>query len=353
MKDETGLEAEIRAWLDEIKSVPARDEKLARRARALFLNQAVSANESQRHTGWTLNFRKEQFAMNVLISILVVAGLLFGGGTTVRAAQNDLPGEPLYGMKLWSEDFSLGFQDNPEEKVNRLLELSQVRVQEMAQVNETGQAVPDQVRLRLEQHLQQALQICSTLDDAALDRTLLRVRDRLREQDRDMERLQLRIQQDPQPVIEQTREMLRLRLQLVNDGILDHEMFRNAARNGFRHGQDDEFTPPAPNGSGQQNRQQTGQATPMPGSTNTNPGGPNTNPGGPNPGSGGMNATPGGPNTDPGSNMNGSGPGPGGNMNDSGGSGGSGGGGGMGGNGYGGNDSGGGGGGGGGGNKGP
>ena len=32
--------------------------------------------------------------MNLIISALVIAGLLFGGGATVAAAQDDLPTEP-------------------------------------------------------------------------------------------------------------------------------------------------------------------------------------------------------------------------------------------------------------------
>ena len=120
--------------------------------------------------------------MNIVISILVVGGLLFGGGMTVNAAQDDLPNEPLYGLKTWSEELSLRFQGGPEARVERLMELIQMRAQEMERLTEAGQTPPDEVRLRLEMHLQQALQICSNLDDPALDRTLLQLRDQLRQQ---------------------------------------------------------------------------------------------------------------------------------------------------------------------------
>jgi uncharacterized membrane protein YgcG len=331
MKNEQELEALIRSRLEEIKPFPPRNPQSARRARAQFLNQAVSASEFQRHKGWRFIFRKEQFAMNMIISILVIAGLLFGGGATVNAAQDDLPNEPLYALKMWSEDVSLQLRSDPEAKIDRLMELAQTRIQEMSQLMENGQTPPDQVQLRLEQHIHQALQICSTLDDAALDRSLLQLRDQLRERDRDMERLQIHAAQDAQPILERTRTMLRERLQLVEDGLLNHEMFRNTVRNGFRFGQDEDFTPPAQNGNGQQNGQttpqpggndngngqQNGQTTPQPGgSDNGNGPGPNPDPGGPNP-------TPGEPNTDPGGNNNdsGSGSGSGGNENDTGGNG--------------------------------
>ncbi|WKZ34201.1 MAG: DUF5667 domain-containing protein [Anaerolineales bacterium] len=291
MKDNHEVKKMIEARLDEIKAVPERDPQLAARGRALFLNQAVSASEFPRRTGWKFIFRKEQFAMNMLVSILVIAGLLFGGGATVNAAQDNLPNEPLYALKTWSEDISLQFQNDPQLKVDRLMELAEIRIQEMTQLTEDSQTPPDQVALRLEQHIHQALQICSTLDDATLGQTLLQIRDRLQEQDRIMQQLQIHATQDAQPILERTREMLQLRLQLVDGGLIDSEKFRNTVRNEFQYGQEEDQTPPAQNGNGQQN----GEGEPQPGGNdigggsgpNLEPGGPSTTPGSGNDGSGG------------------------------------------------------------------
>jgi len=340
MKDQSELEVLIRERLEEIKSIPVRDPVIANRARARFLVNAVSAIELPRYKGWSSIFRKEQFAMNMIISVLVIAGLLFGGGATVNAAQDDLPNEPLYVLKVWSEDVSLQLQKNPEAKVDRLMDLVQIRAQDMTRLIEAGEPVPDQVRLRLEQHIQDALQTCLTLDEPALDRTLLQIRDRLQDRDRDVDRLllhtqdqlqlqtqdQLRLQlQDQLQLLTQTRSMLREHLQLVEDGLLNHEMFRERVQNGFHYGQEDEVIPPAQNGNGQQ--QQNGPPTSAPGGPNTDLGGPNTDPngtntipGGPNTDSGGANTTPGGTNTDSGGN-NDSGNGTGGTDNGSGGNG--------------------------------
>jgi len=285
MKNQTEIETTIQERLNELRSVPERDPRAASRGRARFLSQAVSASEYQRHKGWKLFPRKEQFAMNLLISIVVVAGLLFGGGVTVQAAQDDLPNEPLYGLKTWSEELSLRFQGDPEARVERLMELIQTRTQEMERLTEAGQTPPDQVRLRLETHLQQALQICSNMDDPALDRTLLQLRDQLRQHDRQMQHLQELASPDAQPILARTRTTLQTRLQLVDGGLVDHEMFRNTIRNGFNYGQtqtpppDLTSTPPAPTGQQNQNGQPT-QAGPDNGSGP----GPNTDPGGPNPG---------------------------------------------------------------------
>lgn len=292
MNDQSNSESIVQERLGILMDVPEPDPRVVARARAQFLTQAVSADEFQSHNGWKSIFRKEQFAMNILVSIVVIAGLLAGGGITVKASQNDLPGEPLYAVKTFSENVSLGFQNSPEAKVERLLELAQTRVQEMSLIVEKGQTPPDQLRERLELHLQQALQVCSSMDDAALDRTLKQVRDQLQQQERDMERLQTHAGQAAQPILEQTRTMLQERLQLANDGMQNHEMFRNAVRSGFRYGQTQTpptsapSTPVAPNGqqNGQStpqagpgpNGQQNGQSTPQAGPNNGN--GPEQNP---------------------------------------------------------------------------
>lgn len=234
--------------------------------------------------------------MNMIVAVLVIAGLLAGGGATVNAARDDLPDEPLYSLKLWSEDISLQFQDEPVLKVERLMQLADLRVQEMIRLTDSGRTVPDQVRQRLQEHIQLSLQICASMDDTDLEPALLQVRERLQQQDRDMEQLQIHAQQDAQPVLARTRAMLRQRLQLVDEGLLNQEMFRNSIRNGFRLGPEGTVTPTGQNGADPRN----GQPTAVPMGTGMDPGGPNNGPGGTSTGPGQPDTGPGGPNPDAG-----------------------------------------------------
>lgn len=320
------IDQEVVSRLHEIKSVPSRSAENTQRGRAKFLNEAlqveaaVSGRQFLRHNKWN-PLGKEKLVMNAVVSVIVIAGLLFGGGATVNAAQDDLPGETLYAVKTASEDVSVQFTGNAEAKVMRLMELAQTRTQEMAQLIENGVTPPDQVRQRLEQHLQSVFQICANMDDATLDRTLLHLRDQLRDRDRDMEQLQIHATSDAQPLLEQTRLMLQIRLHTVEDGLLDHEQFRQTVRNQHRNGQDDGLTPPVVTGTPgnglnqeqnteqnrEQNREQNGQPTSVPGG-NDNPGGPNNQPTpGPNNenGSGGGNGTSTGPGPGSGSGSGG------------------------------------------------
>lgn len=295
MDNQPDFEPIIQKRLDELKSVPARNPQVASRARAHFLAQAVSASESQRRKGWGFMIRKQQFAMNLAMAILVIASL-FVGGTTVKAAQDDLPNEPLYEIKILSEDVGLQLQNDPEAKVDRLMELTQTRVQEISQLTESGQTPPERVRLRLEQHIQQTLQLCSNMEGAKLDQKLLQLRDQLQQYEQDMQSLQTYATQDEQPVLESTRRMLHTQLQLVNDGLLNHESFRDTVRKG-PHKEQTASTPSQPHG------EQNGPVTSQPGNQgNGNGVGPNTNPGGQNPH---ITATPKDNGANPGNNAGG------------------------------------------------
>ena len=318
MKDQNELETLLRKNLEELKDIPARDPRIASQRRAQFLSRAVSASEVHRHNKWMFTFRKENFAMNLMISTLVIASLLFGGGTAVYAAQDDLPNEPLYAVKMWSEETSLQLQNDPQDKADYLMTMAQTRIEEMAQLAANGEPIPDELPLLLQQHIEQALQLCQELDEVTCDQTMLQIRDRLQEQDHLMQQLLIDAPEDAQPILLRTRDMLRIHLQKVEDGLLPGDTNQNMLQNQNQNGQSDEFTPPAPTEAGTQIE----QPTEAPGGPNENPGGPNPessgpneNPSGPNPEPGNSNSDPGGPNEDAPSDNSGGGNSNGGNGN--------------------------------------
>lgn len=318
MKDQNELETLLRKNLEELKDIPARNPRIASQRRTQFLSRAVSASEVHRHNKWTFTFRKENFAMNLMISTLVIASLLFGGGTAVYAAKDDLPNEPLYAVKMWSEETSLQLQNGPQAKADYLMTMAQTRIQEMAQLSAGGEPIPDELPLLLQQHIEQALQLCQELDEVTCDQTRLQIRDRLQEQDHLMQQLLIDAPEDAQPILLRTRDMLRTHLQQVEDGLLLGDMNQNMIQNQNMNGQSDEFTPPAQT----ETSTQFNQPAEAPGGLNENPGGlkpesggPNENPGGPNPEPGNSNSDPGGPNEDAPSDNSGGGNSNGGNGN--------------------------------------
>lgn len=297
MTQNNPLDPRLADLLSELEPASARDPRTAARARARFLAQAVSLRDKRRHSGWMMfpTFsikRKEQFAMNILISALVVVGLLFGGGATVAAAQDALPNEPLYQVKLLSEDAQLWLTADPAAQINLLMEQAQTRTEEMTALAAQG-IVPDEALItRAQDRIQQALHIAATLDDAEMTAALLRIRIHLQIQEQLMTQARARTCLECEPILQQTREMLQTQLREVDSGLADPQAFRTRNRNQNQvqttqtplPTEEVIVTPqgtcnactPALDGTGQQNRNGSPTAgTPMPqnGGSNQNGGG--------------------------------------------------------------------------------
>ena len=276
--------------LEELKDVPSRNSLQAASGRARFLNEAaeygqtVSPGAQARQSGWIFPIRKEKFAMNALVSLILAASLLLGSGATVAAAQDDLPNQSLYQLKLWTENVKMAMTGEPQEKANLLMNMAQTRVQEMVALAEQGIAPPDQVRERLEQHLHQALQLAADMDEAARERALLQLRDQLKTQDRIMQQLQLHVDAEIEPLLMQTRQMLQTLLHLVDEGLADPQGLQYMMQNQMQYGQDEEAVP-EPNQQGEpgfHQNEDSGKPTETLGNGDGNGQG-NEEPGGPNP----------------------------------------------------------------------
>lgn len=276
MKQDDKLDPRLAALLDEIKPASARNPQAAARARSRFIAQAVSASEERRHNWWTTIFQqKEKFAMNMLMSALVILGLLFGGSATVSAAQDDLPNQPLYQLKLMSEDAKVWLASDPGLKIEMLMEQVQTRTEEMAALTLAGITPPAELTIRTQERIQQALHIASSLDDASMVVAMEQIRTHLQTQEQLMIRLQDGSCTECEPILQQTREMLHNQLGQIESDLIDPEAFRNQNQNQVRTTQTplatgSAVTPqtsctPALDGTGQQNGNNNPPAgTPIP-----------------------------------------------------------------------------------------
>ena len=232
MKQDDKLDPRLAALLDEIKPASARNPQAAARARSRFVAQAVSASEERRHNWWTTIFKqKEKFAMNMIMSALVVLGLLFGGSATVSAAQDDLPNQPLYQLKLMSEDAKVWLASDPGLKIEMLMEQVQTRTEEMAALTLAGITPPAELTIRTQERIQQALHIASSLDDASMVVAMEQIRTHLQTQEQLMIRLQDGSCTECEPILQQTREMLHNQLGQIESDLIDPEAFRNQNQN--------------------------------------------------------------------------------------------------------------------------
>ena len=237
MKREMGTdrnESELIKRLEQIRAVRARDSHGAALGRAKFLQQAqalqpaVSQQQKARHTGWK-NFMfltKERTRMTTLITILMIVSLaLGGGGVTVAAAQVSQPDEPLYGLKLASEDAQFGLATQEQSRLDLALRFADRRAEELSGMVQEGVEVPAQVAARWEQQVRTALQIAAGMDDEAMKGALVQVQTRLQAQERLMN--QAAETKPGDPIMQQVRTQLQLRTQQLEQGLGDPQAFRN------------------------------------------------------------------------------------------------------------------------------
>ena len=222
--------------LAELKSVPERDPRAAARGKNKFLAEAVSLSEKRRHSGWmTIFYQNKKFAVNLIGSTLAIIGLLFTGTVTVAAAQDDLPMEALYQIKLFSEDAQLWLNTDPATEVDLLMQQAQTRTEEMAALNGMSVIPPAALGTRTQDRINQALQVTATLNEKEVTDTLLIIRERLQTQDQLLSQLKDGSCVDCEPIVARTRAMLHTQQAEVENGLNDPQGFirRHRHQTGF------------------------------------------------------------------------------------------------------------------------
>lgn len=172
--------------------------------------------------------KEHRFAMKALISVAIALAIALSGfGVTAAAAQSSMPNDALYGLKVWTEDLRMALTTDPEKVVDLALNLANTRAEEITALTEEGVVVPEQVRVRLELHIFEALQAFTRVQGEAVEPTMLRIQDQLKTQ----EQLFLRLQEgngceDCEPLLTQTQEMVQGRLELFQQNQGDSTMIQ-------------------------------------------------------------------------------------------------------------------------------
>ena len=162
--------------------------------------------------------------VQVLVSLLLIVGSLAGFTGTLYAAQDDLPGQMLYPLKTWSEDVQVALTADPARQVERLMDMTQRRVEETVALTQAGQVPPETVFQRMEQHLYRAMEQTAAQGDEQMVRTLNRVEAHLRA-------MQQRLASIPQtPVRERMWTQLEACRRLAEAGEANPAQFRQQIR---------------------------------------------------------------------------------------------------------------------------
>ena len=221
-----------------LKEVPPRDPARAEKGRVNFLAEVdaiishpVSTEQNLRHTNWKnqisnlFQTRKELVPMftQIISAILIAATLIAGGGgATVYASQNAMPGDMLYPVKTWSEETRLELTQNAMTQFDLNLEFANRRVEELISLEdeESGEVedtdeTPIRLMDRLQLHIEDALRLMDQVEDPELAMT--RLQTHLRTQTKLLEDCLGSADPELEPVMLRTHQMLQDRLRLVDE----------------------------------------------------------------------------------------------------------------------------------------
>ena len=151
--------------------------------------------------------------MTIFASILAILALLTGGGAgTVYAAQDSMPNEMLYSLKIASEEFRLNMADDPDQELALMLQFAQRRSDEIQSLMAEGIEPTAETMLQLSQQTQQAMQMAGELDGTAM----LQVQSMMQNQLQQMLNLPECESEECTMLMEQTRTMLQTQLMLAD-----------------------------------------------------------------------------------------------------------------------------------------
>ncbi len=117
------------------------------------------------------------------VSASLVPGLMatFASMTIVVVAQNSLPNQPLYPVKMWSEDVQLSLTAEPDSRLVLLIKFINCRVSELNALYQRGESPSTGFMLRLEAQVSEALQLLNAQSGSdAYDAATVHALERLR-----------------------------------------------------------------------------------------------------------------------------------------------------------------------------
>jgi hypothetical protein len=252
LKEEESLIIEELKILREVKD---RTPALHEEGRRAFLVQA-DALRAERPTSPSLlilisNFpealrslfsKKEYRPMFTTVSSIVLAlALLFGGaGVAAYAAQDALPNDMLYPVKILTENLQVDLAASPQVQLRLLMGQLDRRAEEAAAMASKSEEVPAQIANRYEKHFDEALQLTLRMSDKDTPHAYEQLQNRLEVHEAIMLQTRERTNNPgtSDPVMAELREMIQHRLRLLADGLEDPHAFKHQLR--LRYG------PPAP-----------------------------------------------------------------------------------------------------------
>ena len=146
------LDKDLKEKLDLLQETPARDPSKASQRRDEYLRKVRYLHYSKpmfaiaglfNSRSWKSLFSSARPSLvPFAAAVLLIFGLVFGSVGTVYAAQDSLPNDPLYTIKLAGENLRLAFTPDTEDKISLLTSYADRRLQEATTLDAQGQPIP-------------------------------------------------------------------------------------------------------------------------------------------------------------------------------------------------------------------
>jgi hypothetical protein len=210
----------------------------------------------------------------IAVLLLVVLGTAALGSGVVWAAQDSLPGDLLYPVKLVTEDLRLALASAPANQVDLALQLVEERVGEVQALAAAGRPIPDGTVARMEGHIERALTQAAWAPDEETAGLLTQITARTRAQQQRLEQAQATAPQQTQARLERAVTACRGGAEAAENGLSDPQTFRWRYRR--QHGASEPTREPEQmtatpvddeeqgrEGTPQQNQEREGEHTPV------------------------------------------------------------------------------------------
>jgi hypothetical protein len=178
------IDREMKNLLGLLRPAPQRDEKVAAAGRQRYMEQVDGYLAKGKRpvvaaaSGWSF-LRRKNFAMVALTFALAFVLVASSGAGVAAAAQGTLPGEALYVVKVFGEDFRLTLTTDEAAEFDILGSYVERRYSEIDALQSADSVIPQSTADRLGEQLNAMLQLAASMDDTAMAQSLSDMQDML------------------------------------------------------------------------------------------------------------------------------------------------------------------------------
>jgi len=226
--------------LNLLQPTPPRDPELARHQRDEYIKKVQVLQFGRpvfalialfnRRPWQTLFSSQRPSLIPFAAAILVIFGLVFGSVGTVYAAQDSLPNDLLYSVKLTGENLRLVLTSDTEARISLLTSYADRRMEEATTLALLGQPVPDDLPVLVDAYLEEIFALTASLDEETTQEALKGIQIHLRDQDQDMTNAMNGLPEGLDPQITQLHSMMKERQQFAQMGVGEPNTFQHPFR---------------------------------------------------------------------------------------------------------------------------